>query len=325
MPVVGENLDDVVGIAYLKDIVRRTSAARRRVSRVAQVMRRDPLRPRVQTRRRPPPEMQAARTHMAIIIDEYGGTAGLVTIEDILEEIVGEITDEYDVAEIAPRSRSSRRRVPGDTRLPVEDLGELFDVELPADEVETVAGLSPGPRPGADPRRDAVVGGLVLVAEGTTGRRNRIDTLLVRAGPDEGQAATTGERTPMLSLSAEDAKLVTLARAARARIGAVEGAAVRDGDGRTYNAASVALPSLSITALQLAVATAVASGAGKLEAAAVVTEASGPWTPSAARRCATCRRHRGARARRRRSRGDRIDTLATLTIADALAWTTCAP
>jgi hypothetical protein len=75
-------------------------------------------------------------------------------------------------------------------------------------------------------------------------------------------------------LTAEDAKLVTLARAARARIGAVEGAAVRDGDGRTYNAASVALPSLSLTALQLAVAMAVASGAGKLEAAAVVTEAS---------------------------------------------------
>jgi cytidine deaminase len=75
-------------------------------------------------------------------------------------------------------------------------------------------------------------------------------------------------------LSAEDTKLVTLARAARARTGAVEGAAVRDGDGRTYNAASVALPSLSLTALQMAVASAVSSGATKLEAAAVVTEAS---------------------------------------------------
>jgi cytidine deaminase len=78
----------------------------------------------------------------------------------------------------------------------------------------------------------------------------------------------------MPDLSAEDTKLVTLARAARARIGAVEGAAVRDGDGRTYNAASVALPSLSLTALQLAVASAVSAGATKLEAAAVVTEAS---------------------------------------------------
>jgi hypothetical protein len=75
-------------------------------------------------------------------------------------------------------------------------------------------------------------------------------------------------------LTAEDVKLVTLARSARARIGAVEGAAVRDGDGRTYAAATVTLPSLTLTALQLAVANAVAAGAVKLEAAAVVTEAS---------------------------------------------------
>jgi hypothetical protein len=81
--------------------------------------------------------------------------------------------------------------------------------------------------------------------------------------------AATGD-----ALTAEDAKLVTLARSARARVGAVEGAAVRDQDGRTYAAASVALPSLAITALQLAVASAVAAGATKLEAAAVVTEAS---------------------------------------------------
>ncbi|MER7444691.1 cytidine deaminase [Micromonospora avicenniae] len=75
-------------------------------------------------------------------------------------------------------------------------------------------------------------------------------------------------------LSAEDAKLVVLARGARGRVGAVEGAAVRDQDGRTYAAASVALPSLTLTALQLAVASAVAAGATRLEAAVVVTEAS---------------------------------------------------
>jgi hypothetical protein len=80
--------------------------------------------------------------------------------------------------------------------------------------------------------------------------------------------------TDAAALDAEDAKLVTLARAARGRIGAAEGAAVRDGDGRTYAAASVSLPSLTITALQLAVASAAAAGAAKLEAAAVVTEAS---------------------------------------------------
>jgi hypothetical protein len=78
----------------------------------------------------------------------------------------------------------------------------------------------------------------------------------------------------MPELSAEDQKLVTLARAARARTGAVEGAAVRDGDGRTYAGASVTLPSLTLTALQFAVASAAASGATVLEAAAVVTEGS---------------------------------------------------
>ncbi|MDT5029310.1 MAG: hypothetical protein QOE61_5736 [Micromonosporaceae bacterium] len=75
-------------------------------------------------------------------------------------------------------------------------------------------------------------------------------------------------------LAAEDAKLVTLARAARARVGAIEGAAVRDQDGRTYAAATVTLPSLTLSALQLAVANAVAAGARTVEAAAVVTEAS---------------------------------------------------
>ncbi|MCV2489744.1 cytidine deaminase [Geodermatophilus sp. YIM 151500] len=79
--------------------------------------------------------------------------------------------------------------------------------------------------------------------------------------------------TPEAGLSAEDAKLVTLARSARGRTGAPEGAAVRDGDGRTYLAATVSLPSLSLSALQAAVAAAVSSGVGRLEAAAVVSEA----------------------------------------------------
>ncbi|MEU8258180.1 cytidine deaminase [Micromonospora inaquosa] len=89
-------------------------------------------------------------------------------------------------------------------------------------------------------------------------------------------AAPAARPTPTESgaLSAEDGKLVVLARGARARVGAVEGAAVRDQDGRTYAAASVALPSLTLTALQLAVASAVAAGASRLEAAVVVTEAS---------------------------------------------------
>ena len=89
----------------------------------------------------------------------------------------------------------------------------------------------------------------------------------------ESPAAPTASSTPV-ELSAEDTKLVVLARGARGRVGAVEGAAVRDQDGRTYAAASVSLPSLALTALQLAVASAAAAGATRLEAAAVVTEAS---------------------------------------------------
>ncbi len=89
----------------------------------------------------------------------------------------------------------------------------------------------------------------------------------------ESPAAPATPSTPA-ALSAEDTKLVVLARGARGRVGAVEGAAVRDQDGRTYAAASVSLPSLALTALQLAVASAAAAGATRLEAAAVVTEAS---------------------------------------------------
>jgi CBS domain containing-hemolysin-like protein len=132
-------------------------------------------------------EMQAARVHLAIVVDEYGGTAGLVTIEDILEEIVGEITDEYDV-ELPPVQRLDADSVRVSARLPIEDLGELFDVELPADEVETVAGLLAQqlgrvPIPGAA----ANVGGLRLVAEGAAGRRNRVQTVLARRVSTEEQ------------------------------------------------------------------------------------------------------------------------------------------
>jgi hypothetical protein len=91
--------------------------------------------------------------------------------------------------------------------------------------------------------------------------------------PDQTSPAGSAVPAAEGELTAEDAKLVTLARGARARVGAAEGAAVRDQDGRTYAAATVILPSLSVTALQLAVASAVAAGATKLEAAAVVTQA----------------------------------------------------
>ena len=180
IPVIGENLDDVLGVIYLKDIVRRNQAGDAGDLTVLEAMRQATFVPESKPVDDLLSEMQAARTHLAIVVDEYGGTAGLVTIEDILEEIVGEITDEYDV-ERPPVERLPDGSVRVSARLPVEDLGELFDVEVPADEVETVAGLLAQalgrvPIPGAA----ATVAGLRLIAEGTTGRRNRIDTVLVR-------------------------------------------------------------------------------------------------------------------------------------------------
>jgi len=188
IPVIGENVDDILGIVYLKDAVRSDPD-----KPVESLMRSATFVPESKPVDDLLSEMQAARTHIAIVVDEYGGTAGLVTIEDILEEIVGEITDEYDV-ERPPVERLGDGSVRISARLSVEDLAELFDVELPDDEVETVAGLLAQtlgrvPIPGAE----AVIGGLHLIAEGTTGRRNRIDTVLVRRVP-ESQPAPEEER-----------------------------------------------------------------------------------------------------------------------------------
>ncbi|MGK5684971.1 hemolysin family protein [Actinoplanes sp. URMC 104] len=199
IPVIGESVDDVLGVLYLKDVIRRTqngdpaSAAQA----VADLMRPATFVPESKPVDDLLSEMQAARSHLVIVVDEYGGTAGLVTIEDILEEIVGEITDEYDV-ERPPVEHLEDGSVRVTARLPIEDLGEQFGVELPADEVETVGGLLAQtlgrvPIPGAE----VDVGGLHLVAEGTTGRRNRIDSVLVRrvepAEPQEDDTETPSD------------------------------------------------------------------------------------------------------------------------------------
>jgi len=185
IPVIGENVDDVLGVVYLKDLVRLSQDGAAQDRPVREVMRGATFVPESKMVDDLLSEMQAARTHLAIVVDEYGGTAGLVTIEDILEEIVGEIRDEYDV-ERPPIEHLPDGAVRVTARLPIEDLGELFDVDLATDDVETVAGLLAQalgrvPIPGAT----ATVRGLQLTAEGTTGRRNRIDSVLVRRASSE--------------------------------------------------------------------------------------------------------------------------------------------
>jgi CBS domain containing-hemolysin-like protein len=188
IPVIGENVDDVVGVVYLKDLVSRSqnNGDSRNGPKVEELMRPPTFVPESKPVDELLRDMQAQRIHIAIVVDEYGGFAGLVTIEDILEEIVGEIADEHDAFQRPPVEELEDGSMRVTARLPVEDLAELFDVELPEDDdVETVGGLLARelgrvPIEGSS----AEVGGLRLVAETTGGRRNRIDTLLVCRVPE---------------------------------------------------------------------------------------------------------------------------------------------
>ena len=184
IPVIGENSDDIVGIVYLKDIVRRVFEHREaeQSERVESLMRVPYFVPDSKPADALLRDMQSARVHMAIVVDEYGGTAGLVTIEDILEEIVGEIADEYDTAapEVAVLADGAFRVL---ARMHVDDFADLIDIEIDSEDegIDTVLGfvakrLGRVPIPGANVEVD----GWRLTAEQGAGRRNRIGTVLAQ-------------------------------------------------------------------------------------------------------------------------------------------------
>ena len=192
IPVIGENSDDVIGIVYLKDVVRRVFDNRdaEQSETVESLMRPAYMVPDSKQIDDLLKDMQSARTHMAIVVDEYGGTAGLVTIEDLLEEIVGEIDDEYDTAapEVAPLDDGSFRV---SARMHVDDFADLTQIDIDGEEegVDTVLGLIAKrlgrvPIPGAEVELD----GWRLRAEQASGRRNRIGSVLaVRVGDGSGE------------------------------------------------------------------------------------------------------------------------------------------
>lgn len=181
IPVIDGSADAIVGVLYLRDIARIAhegdAAAREREVREtarAAVFVPDSAKADDLLRR-----MQLESNHLALVVDEYGGIAGLVTMEDIIEELVGDISDEYD-----SDSNEVEELTPGNfrvsARLPVDELGELFDIELDDEDVDTVGGLiakSLGRLPEAGAR--TIVGGLELTAERTDGRRGRVTTVLV--------------------------------------------------------------------------------------------------------------------------------------------------
>ncbi|MBM9621669.1 hemolysin family protein [Streptomyces zhihengii] len=187
IPVTGENEDDIVGVVYLKDLVRKTHINRdAEADLVSTAMRPAVFVPDTKNAGDLLREMQQKRNHVAVVIDEYGGTAGIVTIEDILEEIVGEITDEYD-RELPPVEELGEGRFRVTARLDIGDLGELYGLgadELDDEDVETVGGLLAKalgrvPIAGAGAVVELPDGRSVrLTAESPAGRRNRIVTVL---------------------------------------------------------------------------------------------------------------------------------------------------
>ncbi|MDO3638714.1 hemolysin family protein, partial [Mycolicibacterium arseniciresistens] len=178
IPVIGENVDDIIGVVYLKDLVQQTytSVTGGRDTSVTEVMRPAVFVPDSKPLDELLREMQRDRNHMALLVDEYGAIAGLVTIEDVLEEIVGEIADEYDTDEVAPVEELGERHFRVSARLPIEDLGELYDMQFDDDlDVDTVGGLvafelGRVPLPGAEVTWD----GLRLRAEGGPDHRGRV-------------------------------------------------------------------------------------------------------------------------------------------------------
>ena len=200
LPVIGDDTDDVRGVLYLRDVARRTWKRPEDLDEVtaAQVARPANFMPESKKADAALKEMQARATHVALVVDEYGGIAGLVTLEDLIEELVGEISDEHDkgkpeVEEVG----HGRFRV--SSRLHIEDLGDLFGIELEDDDIDSVGGLM-----AKELGRLAVVGdrvevsGLVLEADRSDAPRGRVTRILAWAddelrGATEAFADTTEE------------------------------------------------------------------------------------------------------------------------------------
>jgi CBS domain containing-hemolysin-like protein len=140
IPITGENVDDIVGLAYAKDLMRAARDEGGDQAAVSELVRSARFVPETKRVSELMKEMQAAQFHMAIVVDEYGGTAGLVTLEDLIEELVGEIVDEFDVEDpLVEPLPAGEVRV--DARLPIDELNELLHAELPTGDWDTVGGL----------------------------------------------------------------------------------------------------------------------------------------------------------------------------------------
>lgn len=204
VPVVGESSDEVLGVLFFKDAARVLLNSHDPDSKtVADVMRTIQFYPETKMADELLREMQATHQHIAMVIDEYGGIAGMVTVEDILEEIVGELVDEHD-NETPGITKISENAYRVPARLPLDELGALFNRELDDPDVDTVAGLLSkliGRVPLA--RSSAVTQGIRLSAHEFGGRRKQLSSVIAELIEDE-SPATSGEASSSNTQGAGD-------------------------------------------------------------------------------------------------------------------------
>lgn len=186
VPVIGDSSDDIHGVIYLKDIIRRVHhRSGTEDLTVADVMREAVFIPETNMVDDVLAEMRRDAVHIALVVDEYGGIAGLVTIEDLLEELVGDMVDEHDRAEPeVEQIDAGVYRIPA--RLPIDDLAELFDIKIAEDDVDTAGGLLTKAL-----GRIPIVGsaartwGLHMAADRFEGRRKRLSTIVVHEAKED--------------------------------------------------------------------------------------------------------------------------------------------
>jgi CBS domain containing-hemolysin-like protein len=186
LPVLGKTVDDVSGILYLKDVARimHESPAKLETMLTAECARSAIFIPESKPVDDLLREMQLSSTHIAIIVDEYGGVAGLATMEDVIEEIVGEISDEYD-KDLPDVDDLGDGRFRVSARYSLAELGEQFELELEDEDVDSVGGLLTKELGKLPNRGDEVkVSGLLLTADRIEGRRKRLVTVLVQLDQD---------------------------------------------------------------------------------------------------------------------------------------------
>jgi Mg2+/Co2+ transporter CorC len=196
LPVIGKNIDDISGILYLKDVARILHES---PSKMDTTLAGEISRPVIYVPESKPVDdllrdMQLSSTHIAVIVDEYGGVAGLATMEDVIEEIVGEISDEYD-REVPDVDELGDGRYRVNARFSLAELGELFELELEDEDVDSIGGLFTKQLGRLPSKGDEVsVAGLVISADRIEGRRKRLITVIIKKDENLADAQSAFEQ-----------------------------------------------------------------------------------------------------------------------------------